>query len=427
MTLRELFTLYILFASTICWGADPRADGGTTADTLARSKHFTAWRNDNGIVSYVLTTQAAPFQQSMYYTNLTFTTDGKYLWFSAAFPPANTKCLGVVDFIKDEVRIYKDTVFEGAVPLIDLESGDAYWVEARGGQRHIGDYYRVFKRGAGADAAIQEVGRIPHLVEGSAPPRQVATHLTFNADKTGIGFDSGNYANNKTFAGVVSLATGQAGIWGELDRRYNHGLMHPTDKDVMLIMQDYFTDNAGQFGEKGARVGIENRMWLLFSDGEKKAVFPTPNSIYHEWWDVDGKYLWYIDKSGNCGGVGTCRVAVDTKRRQIGKPRLVWPNAVGHSHCDSSGRYLVGDHNYKSWKDTNTARVSFYNAAKAAEVNIVTSMPYPKYDQYHTHPHPQFAKNDEFICYTTTVMGFDTLALCPVKQLIEHKEGDKKI
>ncbi len=425
MVLRNLVYIVLVLAACCRGGAEPAV--GVTAETLGQSKHFTKWTNDNGIVSYVLSTRVAPFQQSMYYTNISFTNDGKYLWFSAAFPPANNKCLGVVDFVNDEVRVYKETVFEGASPLIDLDNGQAYWVEARGRQRNIGDYYRIFKRGAQADDAIEEVGRIPHLVEGSAPPRQVATHLTFNADKTAIGFDSGNYANNKTFAGVVSLDTGTAKVWGEFDRRYNHGLMHPTDKDVMLIMQDYFTDNLGEFGEKGARVGIENRMWLIFSDGEKKAVFPSPNSIYHEWWSTDGRYLWYIDKDGNYGGVGTCRVAVDTKRRLIGKPRLIWPNAVGHSHCDGSGRYLVGDHNYKSWKDTNTVRVSFYNAAKAVEVDIVTSMQYPQYDQYHTHPHPQFAKNDEFICYTATFMGYDTLALCPVKQLIEHKKGDKKI
>jgi len=386
-----------------------------------KSRHFVKWTNANGVVSFILNTRVAPSQQSFYYTNPSFAANNRYLWFYAAYPPQRHRSLGVIDFGRDEVRHYPETAFDAASPLVDSETGDVYWVETPVSDS---DHYRVFRRGPQAQDARVEIARIPHFGEGVLPPRQVATHLSFNANRTALGFDSGNYSpGNETYAGVVPLTGEEAQVWAVFGRRYNHALMNPVWPDVMLIAQDYYHDQSPGVSLNAGRISIDNRMWLLFADGQVLPIFPEPNKIYHEWWDASGKAVWYIDKQGNRGGVGTCRVHVDIDSRTVKTPILIWPNAVGHSHGSHTGTYLVGDHGYKSWEKTDSVRVSFYNSLSRTEVDIVTTMSFPEHPQYHTHPHPQFTQGDRYICYTTTVLGHTTLALCPVEQLIQSSRS----
>lgn len=75
---------------------------------------------------------------------------------------------------------------------------------------------------------------------------------------------------------------------------------------------------------------------FIYRDGESKPVFPVGNDIYHEWWDATGDILWYIDKKGNYGGKGVCRVSYDYESRSFGEPELIWPNSLGHAESDSN-------------------------------------------------------------------------------------------
>jgi hypothetical protein len=68
--------------------------------------------------------------------------------------------------------------------------------------------------------------------------------------------------------------------------------------------------------------------------------------------------------------------------------------------------------------DPTDSRVAFFNRATNREINLVSFMPQPPaFKKYHIHPHPQFCFNDQYVCYTTTVLGSVDVAFAPVSQL----------
>lgn len=268
-------------------------------DKLDTSRHFRKYINGNGIVSYILDTHIANHQISMYYTNPSITDDGKYIWFWLTKDRDNFE-LALFDVEQDEIRKYKDMKITSSSSYVDVTTGEVYWVKPPKDQKFKGDFYDLVKRGPLPKDKIEKVAKIPHFLDNALPPRQVVTHLSPSADRKSFAFDSGHYpANNKTYLGIVPIDGRKPQLWKILDRRYNHAQMHPVYNDVMLAAQDYFRDDLGQYGEKRERIAIDNRMWIIYQDGEALPVFPKPNNIYHEWWDASGKYLWYIDKDGN--------------------------------------------------------------------------------------------------------------------------------
>ena len=74
------------------------SEAGTLAGgELAGHPYFTPWIDPvSGMVSYVLTEQVAPVQQSFYFTNVSVSRDERWLWFYTAFPPNPHRMLGVV-------------------------------------------------------------------------------------------------------------------------------------------------------------------------------------------------------------------------------------------------------------------------------------------------------------------------------------------
>ncbi|MDQ0877338.1 hypothetical protein QFZ77_005997 [Paenibacillus sp. V4I3] len=82
---------------------------------------------ESGITSYILSEHHAPFQQAFYFTNANVTNDGKYMWFYASYPPSLGQCLGVIDMVEQEVRVYPETRFISESPWIDSITGCAYW------------------------------------------------------------------------------------------------------------------------------------------------------------------------------------------------------------------------------------------------------------------------------------------------------------
>ena len=389
---------------------------------LDKSKHFRKYVNSNGIVSYVLQTHLTKYQLSMYYTNPSVTDDGRYIWFWLSDNGGNYT-IALFDVDKDEVRRYKKMKITSSSSYVDVKTGEVYWVKPPVGQRFIGDFYDVVKRGPLSDDKIVKVAGIPHFVDDSSSPRQIVTHLSPTADRSGFAFDSGNYpTNNKTYVGVVPINGEKPKLWAVLDRRYNHAQMHPIYNDVMLVAQDYFKDQTGYYGPSDIRIPIDNRMWIVYSDGTVNPVFPKPNNIYHEWWDASGKYLWYIDKDGNRGGKGVCRIAFNYKERTFGEPKLIWPDALSHASSSKSGIYLVADHGYKQWEKTDSVRVSFFNIKTQREIDIVSKLPY---SGMQNHPHPHFAMNDKIICYTFSEPGANTFALTFTKPLIYASEKEE--
>ncbi len=166
----------------------------------------------------------------------------------------------------------------------------------------------------------------------------------------------------------------------------------PTDPDLMLPAQDGWTDPVTGQPQK-----TRARLWLIRRGQKARPILPAdPQSsdhYGHEWWDRDGQSVWYIDYQ-----TGTRKVDLLIARLQT-----IGPQGHTHSHCDASGRFVVGDIHTPPdamWK------IAFFDAATRHQADIVPELPsQPSPGHYHLQPHPQFCLQDQDVCYPTSVLG----------------------
>ena len=162
--------------------------------------------------------------------------------------------------------------------------------------------------------------------------------------------------------------------------------------------------------DTGERWHFDNRIWLIRRGETARPLFPQPPRIGHEWWDPDGRHIWYLHFAGS----GTQKVELAT-----GCVTVVWPGGCGHSHADVTGSLLVGDNPRRDRENrTQAFDVSFYNASTDREAHIAASLPVLAIDRYHGHPHPQFCPGDRWIAYTTTALGQIDVAFVDVRELV---------
>ncbi|WNR43454.1 hypothetical protein [Paenibacillus roseipurpureus] len=364
-------------------------------DTICNSGLFTSWTDPvSGIQSWVLTKQIAPLQSSFYFTNRSWTEDGRFLWLYVAYPPSGSanygRMLAVIDFVEGTFQVYPETNFLDASPMIDLHTGEAYWISGL-------DFW---KRGPRPSDGVIKVNSFPSEWSNFRQPYRISTHLTLSADGKWLGVDA--QIGHDWYLGAAAVDGSTVEIWQQFDRCYNHAQFSPTDCELQLIAQDWWFD--ASTGSKGS---ADNRMWLL-RRGEKAFPLREDGSAQqtHEWWSANGEYVWYVDYEK-----GTERIHIAS-----GKVENIWPNGTCHSHADTTQFYVVGDIGTYDWK--NGCRVAFYNRKTNREINLVSDLPYTERTRYHTDPHPQFCLGDRWICSTTTVLGSVTLALTDVNQLI---------
>ncbi len=368
------------------------------------SSLFTRWRDPSSQVeSLLLDPDTAPLQQSFYYTNPSFSADGRFLWIYCAFPPAGNgnqgRSLAVVDFELQQVRHYPETGFLDASPAVDLASGEVYWCSG----------LEIWKRGPLAGDSPVLVNRFPASLALNRRPWRIATHLTFSADRRALNIDA--EIGRQWFIGHAPLDGGDVVIWRQFDRCYNHGQFSPAAPDLQLINQDSSTDPV-----TGESPNYENRMWLIRRDGHAAPIFADATASGaakhgHEWWSADGRHVWYIHY-----GRGVMRV---NPFSATSEPELMWASdTVSHAHTDTSESYVVAD--CQPGVATGISKVIFYNRKTGREIALVSHLPYPPDDlrRYHVHPHAQFCLGDRYICYTTTVRGRIDVALVPVATLI---------
>lgn len=368
------------------------------------SSLFASWKDPaSGIESHLLARHAASLQQSFYYTNPSFSDDGRFLWIYCAFPPAGNanqgRSLAVVDFQLQEIRHCPETGFLDASPAVDPATGEVYWCSG----------VEIWKRGPLASDQPVLVNRFPQALALNRRPWRLATHLTFSADRKSLNIDA--EIGRQFFVGHAPLDGGEVVIWQELDRAYNHGQFSPSDPDLQLVNQDSAVDPV-----TGACPNYENRMWLIRRGEKIRPIFPDAAASDagmhgHEWWSADGRHVWYIHY-----GRGVMRV--DPFKPEP-RPELMWASdTVSHAHADATESYVVAD--CQPGAATGISKVIFYNRKTGREVSIVSHMPYPPdaLRRYHVHPHPQFCLHDRYICYTTTVLGRVDVALVSVQSLV---------
>lgn len=198
---------------------------------LATSRLFEPWRDpDSGVTSWLLTARVASLQQSFYYTNPSFTHDGRYYWLYGADPPAGNardgRGLARVDFVRDELYAVPDSQFTEASPGVDLDSGQVYWSTPEA----------VWKRGPLVEDATVHVANFPPPELGATSAARTATHFTLSADGRELNIDA--QVGNRFFVGSLPLDGRPFELWQEMERLYDHGQFHPTDPDLMLVTQE---------------------------------------------------------------------------------------------------------------------------------------------------------------------------------------------
>lgn len=373
-------------------------------ETIEKSPLFSLWADPlSGVESRLLGRRVAPLQQSFYYTNPSFSADGRFLWIYCAFPPAGNgnqgRSLAVVDFKLHEIRHFPETGFLDASPAVDPETAEVYWCSG----------LDIWRRGPLAADAPVLVNRFPKELARNRRPWRLATHLTFSADRRALNIDA--EIGRQWFVGHAPLDGGEVVIWREFDRCHNHGQFSPADPGLQLINQDSAVDPV-----TGECANYENRMWLVRRDGSAAPIFADAVASGaakhgHEWWSADGRHVWYIHY-----GRGVMRVDPFGSRPE---PELMWASdTVSHAHADATESYVVAD--CQPGAATGISKVIFHNRRTGREVAIVSRMPYPTeaLRPYHVHPHAQFCLRDRYICYTTLVDDRVDVALVSVDSLV---------
>jgi hypothetical protein len=360
---------------------------------------FVPWTEpDSGITSYLLKEHYTPFQQAFYFTNSNVTADGAYIWFYASYPPSPGQCLGVIDMVKGEVRIYPETRFVSESPWIDPVTGEVYWaIDAN-----------IYRRGPKAEDKPQLVGYLPKSTFGSSI-RRITTHLTRSADGKSLNLDV--IAGDTWHLSTMEIESGKLEVWQSFPVCYKHAQFSPVDSNMIMIAQDHWEDI-----KTGESFGYKNRIWLIRKGEMAQPLFKDDlgKNVHrhcHEWWAHDGKGIWFVDYDH-----GTEYYNLTT-----GEHVNVWPNGTCHSHSSTDDKFLTGDIGTYQWAES-PVKVAFYNTLTRKEIAIVSHMPAPpevtKRGFFHAHPHPQFVLNDTYIAYTTTVRGTLDYAMVPVADLI---------
>lgn len=364
---------------------------------------FTPWRDPaSGVTSYLLTRRVAPLQQSFYFTNRSMDREGRYLWFYAAFPPGggakSGRTLAVADLREGAVRLVPEAMFRDTSPMVDPDTGEVFWCWG----------YSVYRRRPEPEAPVSLVGALPESVHRNRRGERLATHLTRSADGKELLLDA--HLGDEWWTGTMPLDGGPVEHWQSFDRNYNHAQFSPTDPDLTLIAQDHWIDM-----KSGEYTFYDRRIWTLRRGERARPVFDHTRKLMHEWWDSDGRHIWYIDRER-----GTQKVDLQT-----GEVTTVWPAGTCHSHASLDGQYVVGDIGTYSWRDTG-CRVAFFNTETGQAIDIVSALPEPIHsrDHYHIHPHPQFCAGDAWIVYTTTVRGGQAdVAMVRVRDLVAATGG----
>ena len=378
---------------------------------LKNSKHFVEYTDpESGVVSYVFNNDSIPHSQSFYFTNPSATDDGRYIWIYCAFPPSGNaafgRTLGVVDTVLDTFNHYPETMFHDASPIVDTETGYAYFTNGKG----------LWRKHPDPKIAVELVAPIPKYLSDKGYVFKLATHMIFSPDKKKLCFDA--IIGNRYYFGDIHLDSGEYELWREFDYCRNHAQYNPKKPDMMLFAEDDWVEcHTGVFHDiTYDKHGKLARMWIMEKGKEPVYIPPLYTEARHEWWSGDGESIFYVDWD-----YGTIKYDLRTGKYTEVDPRGTW-----HAHATADEKYFVADENEidgTKWFRGCKSRVHFYNTETGRYVNIVTENPalHTREDQsvFHIDPHPQFTINEKFVMHTTTVTGKVSAAICDVSQLIE--------
>lgn len=381
--------------------------------TPMNSKHFTKHVDASGAHYWVLSTCVAPIQQGFYFVNSGYSDDGRYLWFYCAFPPAEGHCVGVVDFLTDEVRYFPET--RGSGWMVDGRTGDLYWACTEG----------IYVRSPHPQDKARKIADLPKAAR-IAKPSEAGTHLTFTPDHQEILTDI--QTAQGSFIGTFRIQDGSYTLWYRTQRGtpYNHAQICPTNGDLCMCAHEYsYNSLTGQNDPPPlTEDGIYPRLQLIHRDGQREMRIPYANSATHEWWNTNGSAIYYCssnsivrDRLGEHTAEVVCHIPIEGG------------NGTWHAHCTKDEKYFVVDGSYSyeglSWWRGCPSVVRFWNDTSKRLIPVLTCNPVvegwtPEHPSiYHIDPHPRFVLDDRLVTFTTTVCGRVDLAVAETAELIE--------
>ena len=384
------------------------------------SRHFVGYTDPvSGHKIAVLATRMAPVQQGIYFINSGASDDHRYLWFTCAYPPALPHSAAVIDFLTDEIHQFPETT-GGSGWLVEGSTGNLYWGCAQG----------IYMRTLHPQSEPVLIARLPEAVRKLGAGCDIA-HLTFTPDKKELIVDFQTVQGS--LIGSVQISTGEFTQWyhTEPGTNYNHSQCCPVDGNVAMCAHELW-NSLKNCNDPVLVDGIDPRLQIITRDGTRTMLKPYGNGATHEWWAPDGKSVYYINPNVRDSGVGV----VVQDRLDGSEPEVICQcstpgafNSLWHGHCSKDEQYFVVDGAYPCmgqpiWRGTESM-VYFHNRVTGNTVKFLTRNPVvegwtPEFPcPYHIDPHPRFIMDDQFISFTTTVMGRVDLAIAEVKPLIE--------
>ncbi|MFP4355947.1 MAG: hypothetical protein ACLFUJ_12555 [Phycisphaerae bacterium] len=371
---------------------------------LSRHRYFTSWKDPaSGVESFILDKRVAPVQKHLYYTTPSISADGKWLWFSAAFPPSRQFHLAVCCLDPDEPMIK-------LFPQMTLSGNPRVLPDGRTALVPVAEAIWRFD----VDENIQQVLRLGHDLLAGKYLFNLITTTTISADGKYIVLDC--HIGNRTLIALGEIETGQVKPLHWIPRKYHHAMFSPVDPELIMLAQAPGTDYIS-----GDKFSFDIRAWLMDTKGQRfepvlgDKWFGHNSKVCHEWWADDGTICWcdYDD--------GVFEIDLENRRAE-----RVWAHPACHAHANADRTLLVcDDHPYTRRKEKPLG-VYFYDRAAEKEIAIVTRMDYPSvtelvepqdWRKYHLDPHPQFSPDGRNIVYCTQVRDRVDLAIAPVEAI----------
>lgn len=365
----------------------------------------------NGVPHYVLKERAAIFQQGFYFVNNSMTTDGRYLWFYASFPPmhnADCRMLGFIDFEEDSLTVCNDTLFNGASPWVHPVSGEVYFTWNN----------MIFKRKPKKDAVSEMIFKF----KSNRLTKGIATHLTPLDDECNSFFVDIREGNNDFSVGVANIKTGEYELWYKSPFLMNHGQINPANSKLALCAYDGYTDI--ETGESPwiptNKDGVYERLWTVEPGGKATLHAPIGEMASHEWWSSDGEKIYYVSKSG-----------INFKNIHTGEHKTVHKCDPWHAHTTKDETLYVYDDvlydKYPVWYRGCASAVRLFNAKTGKVTDIVSRMSENNWTpdnqcDYHIDPHPRFCENEKYIIFTTSNEGGADLAVANVEEVLTFEK-----
>lgn len=189
---------------------------------LSRHPFFEPWTDPHsGVTSYLLRERVAPLQKTFYFVNSGLTADGRWLWFEAAHPPGNNKCLAAVCLDPDypDIRYFPQATISAESPLPYPDQNKIWYVS----DDHSSEILSLDLD----SGTVEPFAEVPAAFIADRYIRRISTHLTLSADRRDLLLDG--KIGNRWFLARVHVPGREFSLIREFSTHYNHAQFSPRE------------------------------------------------------------------------------------------------------------------------------------------------------------------------------------------------------